>query len=467
VIASETMSGRLRTHSLALAIVAAAIAGLPARAQAQMRPFQGLFGTDSDRRQTLVANFSLYGGYDDNVVGNSQAGGTATRAAQVGSSLAGVSANLAYAKNGQRLNYALSLDSGARYFPEASDLSAASYGLGAGLGYKLSRYSRLSLSQAVSYRPRYQLGLLDSLEDPTLGEAVPSNLDFTVTKRESWIYRTTVGFDRQLGRRTDLGLTYSFYKQDFQGGDAMLPPDPLPTTPLPGPGDPLSPTTTFIGTFRDVTIQAGGFKLQHKLSRGFGLHAGYTYSRADYPAPQNRLVEQHILDIGADYSRGFSPSRKTTFTFSTGSGIIERAGIRRFRLTGTAALVHQFSRMWVGNVRYRRGLGFLGAFDEPYFADTVTTGLTGYLSTRVRWNLQAGYTSGQIGLQTAPDKGVKTVSGSTSMDVVITPLLSAFAQYIYYQYEFQQGVSLPAGLDRQFDRQGVRVGLMLRLPLIQ
>jgi hypothetical protein len=466
---STTISSSRASRLVFVVLLAMIMAALPTRAFAQMRPFEGLFGTDTSRQHSLVFNFSLYGGYDDNVVGSGQSGGTASRAAQVGSTLYGFSAGLDYSHSGRRLTFGASADTGARYFPEQSDLSASNYGVGAGLGYLLTRYTRVSVSQAVSYRPRYQLGLLDGVDNPALGGSLPSNLDYVVAKRESWIYRTTATLDRQLGRNTDVALLYGFRKQDFSGiSGAELQTPEVPAT-VTGTNTPnVTPDTPqFVGTYRDVTSQTAGVRLHHRLTRNAGVRLGYTYTYADYPPPQARLVESHIFDVGIDYAKAFSPSRRTTLSFSTGSGMIDREGEQHWHFTGTANLNHQFSRVWVGNVRYRRGYAFQDAFDEPFFTDTVTAGLTGLFNPRVRWNLQGGYTSGQVGLQDRSDTGVQTVSGSTSIDYVITPLLSAFAQYVYYQYEFQQGVRLPVGLDRRFDRQGVRVGLMLRLPLIQ
>jgi opacity protein-like surface antigen len=336
-----------------------------------------------------------------------------------------------------------------RYYPEQSALSASSYGAGAGLSYQMSRRTRVSLNQNFAYQPTYQFGnLFPSLEgEPVLGQGVPSNLDAAVSRRASWITNSNVGLDRELGRLSSLTLQYGYSQQRFT------------ENPLDENGNPI--------TAGDLTSQQASIRFRRRFTRYMSLRLGYEYIHGVYPFPVDTKVENHNIDVGVDYARTLSFSRKTSFSFSTGSSIVQTSQLgRTFRVTGNAYLSHEFTRDWQGQLSYLRDVGFFGNFGTPIFSDSVSFRLRGTVGDRMQLSLTTGYLSGQLGLMEGAS-AFHTFTGTASMIYALTQLVGLDVSYSYFDYNFEQNASLPPGLRPRFDRNSVRAGVTLWLPLIR
>jgi hypothetical protein len=85
------------------------------------------------------------------------------------------------------------------------------------------------------------------------------------------------------------------------------------------------------------------------------------------PRPRDRSGRPRVLhnvQAGINYGRPLSISRRTSFSFSTGSAIAVRddlsnpdaAPATTARLTGNASLTHELGRTWTARATYRRGL---------------------------------------------------------------------------------------------------------------
>ena len=121
----------------------------------------------------------------------------------------------------------------------------------------------------------------------------------------------------------------------------------------------------------------GGYS--HSVSRYASLRLGYAQQDTDYSfeaAPKRRYTQRNY-DVGVNYSRPLSLSRRTTFSFGTGSAVLDDGTETFFNVTGSASLSHQIGRTWEANVVYARGLGTVAGFVEPTFADSVNANLRG------------------------------------------------------------------------------------------
>lgn len=442
--------------------LAACVAMWPASAAAQApagppqppgrtRPFRGLFGgapQDPSRAQTLTVALNGYGGYDDNVIADQSGVGNDPRN-QVGSGLVGGGGTITYTKAARRVSFATHAMFDTRYYPKHDALSASAYGAGAGLTYQLSRRTRVSLNQNVAYQPSYQFGnLFPSLAgEPVLGEGVPSNLDLTVSRRASWITNSAASLERELGRMTSVTLTYGYSQQRFT------------ENPLDAEGNPL--------TAGDLTSQQAGFRFRRRLTRYMSLRLGYEYIHGVYPFPVDTTVENHNIDVGVDYARTLSFSRRTQFSFSSGSSIVQTSQLgRTFRVTGNAYLSHEFTRNWQGQLAYLRDVGFFGNFGTPIFSDSASFRLRGVVGDRMQVTLTTGYLSGQLGLMDGAST-FHTFTGTASMIYALTQLLGFDVSYSYFDYNFAENAALPPGVRPRFDRNSVRAGFTLWLPLIR
>jgi opacity protein-like surface antigen len=451
---------RLVTRIAAGLTLAACVAAWPAPADAQpagpqppgrTRPFRGLFGgapQDPSRAQTLTLTLNASTGYDDNVIADQSGVGNDPRN-QVGSALVGGGGTLTYTKTARRLSFSANSMFDTRYYPEQSALSASSYGAGAGLSYQLSRRTRVSLNQNVAYQPSYQFGGLfpGFSNEPILGEGVPSNLDLAVSRRASWITNSNVMLDRELGRLSSVQVQYGYSQQKFT------------ENPLDENGNPL--------TAGDLTSQQAGIRFRRRFTRYMSLRLGYEYIHGVYPFPVSTKVENHNIDVGLDYARTLSFSRKTSFSFATGSSIVQTSQLgRTYRVTGNAYLSHEFTPNWQGQLSYLRDVGFFGNFGTPIFSDSFSFRLRGVVASRMQVTLNTGYLSGQLGLMEGASS-FHTFTGTASMIYALNQLMGLDVSYSYFDYNFAQNAALPPGVQPRFDRNSVRAGVTLWLPLIR
>ncbi|MCL4813190.1 MAG: hypothetical protein KJ061_11920 [Vicinamibacteraceae bacterium] len=423
------------------------VCAAPAVAQAQRQPrgYRGLFGgneADPDSRQSLNFTFSVNGGYDDNATAG-EGGGTSDPRFQQASTFLGGSAGLSYGRRWDRATLSASASASTRYYQDIPELeTSTSYGGGIGLAVNLGPRTNLSLSQSVAYSPYYQFGFLPPVFAPGPGDVIAPNPDLVVDEREALGYASSVNLSHRLSRRGTLGFQYGYSTRDYsdEGFGAW-----------------------------STHSAAGGYSF--RLGQGVSLRLGYGYRRGVFgmTGEDDRIRETHNIDAGVDYSKSLSFSRKTTLSFSTGSGVVrglDRDGESRtrVRLLGDVALNHQIGRSWTATLAYHRGFGFADGFDEMYFSDNVTASIGGYWGPRTTLSASATWSNGRVGL-TSDRNRYTTASLGTGVGFALNRFTNLTAQAVYYRYDFDEQ---PApGYPSVFDRMGVRGGVSFWLPLLR
>lgn len=415
------------------------------------RPFRGLFrsGSSPTSDRSLILSGSIYGGWDSSVLADQPGLAIDTRGDSTEGTFGGGTLGIAFNRRGRRVDFGLTGNTSTRWYPQQQELTSGAYTAGAGMNIALSRRTRLGLNQSIGYQPFYQLSLFPGLDDPILGGApVPSNLDFVVNRSSGWIYDSAVNLDRQLGRRSNLSLYYRRSASDFEASDPTAPP-----------------------AF-NVDYQVAGFRFTRDIARGVALRFGYGYRTGNFANNALELddrAEAHEIDVGVNYGRQLSFSRRTTFSFSTGSSLFEVGGDRTFTIVGDAALRHQFSRSWLSTIAYNRSVGFITNFSGPVLSDNVSARLDGLLGERVMISFQGGLSGGQAGYGAGENEegtsGFKTYTGTATMEYAFTANLASFVQYAYFYYDFPRGLGLPVA--GEFDRNSIRVGLSVSVPLLR
>jgi len=216
-----------------------------------------------------------------------------------------------------------------------------------------------------------------------------------------------------------------------------------------------------------VTHEVSG-RLSHTVSRFFGVHAGYGYTTATFRGIPGG-TGFHNIDVGVDLHKALSLSRRTTFSFSTGSTIVRRdvgsgsSGAQtEFRLLGGADLDHYIGRTWSARVSYRRDWQMLEGSLVPFFSDAVTAGIGGNAARTVTVGLSTSYLLGTM-MGSVGGGHDQALTGTGWLQYEIGRSLATYVQYGYYLHRFESsgaGLNLPA----RFDRNAVRVGLTLVLP---
>jgi hypothetical protein len=104
-------------------------------------------------------------------------------------------------------------------------------------------------------------------------------------------------------------------------------------------------------------------------------------------------------------------------------------------------------------------------FADAFLTDTASVDVGGLLAPRLDFTAGAFYTRGSVGFK-SNDNGFSNTAAFANLRSAITKNLAVYAQYFYYKYGFQSGVTLPSFLQPELDRQGVTVGLTAFLPLV-
>ena len=214
-----------------------------------------------------------------------------------------------------------------------------------------------------------------------------------------------------------------------------------------------------------------GFRFDRRLTQNLNLRAGYAYRHSMQPDTAGVDVGFHDIDLGVDYGRSFSLSRRTRFSFSTGSSVgVASTGEEdgdalsdpRYFAVGSASLSHEIGRTWRAFASYTRDVDFQDGFAEPILSDVANASLAGLIGRRTDVSADLYVTSSAFGLDT---RNYRSWNASSQIRTAITRNLAAFAYYYYYLQDFDQGVDLPPGVVQHARRHGVRVGLTSWFPL--
>lgn len=397
------------------------------------RPYRGVFGGDDGvprPGQSLALDWSVAGAYDDNAT-SEIVGFTDPRYYVQGRFGTGAAA-LSYGARGESSVFTATGVAGGRYYPELSELSSYE---GAGhVGFSTALGRRVSVNAAgnMAYRPYYQFDFLTNLLP---GVAPPPGIDgAALVTRSSYDYDGRVDMRADVGARSSLTGEYSYRRTQFAD----------------------SPEA-----FR---WQLANARFSHNVSRDAAIRVGYGYGQSQNSLGQTGPEQvYHNIELGVDYRRALSFSRRTSVTFATGSSLFNQDGGRYFHVLADAALVREIGRTWTARAAYHRGVQFIPGFSDPLFADTFQSSIGGLITRRLSALAGGGYSAGQLGTNPADDYG--TWTGSADLQFALNRVLALSAEYSYYNYQFADTVDLLAGVPGRLDRHGFRLGLKGWLPL--
>jgi hypothetical protein len=271
---------------------------------------------------------------------------------------------------------------------------------------------------------------------------------------------------RELGRKSTLAIFYERAQSDFTSNRSTTPPPPstpIPTVPLPGT-TPAQDETTLSDL--DFITQGGGFRFTRRVTRYASLRLGYTYRQSNYSSGDEESFKSHDIDVGVDYARSLSLSRRAILTFGTGSSVIQTADRTFARVNGQVQLNVALSRKWDYALSYDRGLSYVNGLTTPVFADSLSTRLQGTLSRRVGVAVEGAYSSGTQATVADSDR-FSTYSASSIVQVGLSRFVAAEAQYYYYFYDFAGNTLSPLGVVSKLGRHGVRGGFSFWFPILR
>jgi hypothetical protein len=410
---------------------------LAAQPLGQVTPFgagqQMLQGQPQGQTQTaptFAVSGSLFGGYDFDQPAQSQgfAGGGQQFGGNVG---------FALSTRGQRLGFAASGGSAFHLFEMEDEVKPQwSHNAAAAVSAQLTRRLGFQASGSAGYSPQYQFMMFSPLGAVTPGHVLPPTSNYHLSTHDVFMYQAGTSLNYAPTTRSSFSADYGIGYVDF--GD-----DALDLT-----------THNIAGTYR------------RSMTRNAVLHAGYGYHQgggrtiqATGTAP---VFHAHNIDLGVDYARALSISRRTSLSFGFGSGLVGYGSGNSFRFFGHAMLNRELGRSWRANLGYSRDTRFVNGLLDPLFADTLGVNLAGRMS-RLGLTAAANYATGQVGLSSG---SFSSHQGTVRLQAGIGGAAALFGEYFYYHYLFDRDV-LPGGSPRGLNRQGVRAGVNVAVPLVR
>lgn len=383
---------------------------------------------------TLRLSISTFGGYDTDVTGTATDSESAPSAPYGGGMV-----SLNFVKRTEKIAFSTRGSSDYRYYRTDQPVSAVSYSGNSVFAVDLTSRLNVSASANALYAPRFVFSLLPIAGDLTTDSAPPpSDYGISMDSTISYVVGTTAAF--RVSRRSTLNVSVS-------GGEQKLLEDNI-----------------------DLRTRSYGGGYSYAVSRYATVRLGYTQQDSDYPAfgpSPARRYSHRSYDVGVDYARPLSLSRRTSISFGTGSSAVDNGLETFYNVTATAALRHQMGRTWEANVAYARGLGVVAGFSEPFFADSVNGYIRGQLARRLSLEVSGGFSNGNVGLGSRAEDYVSFQSNTRLEWVIHREHVGVYGNYYFYAYEFDAGAPLVVSIPRQVDRHGVRAGLIFRFPLLQ
>lgn len=421
------------------------------------RPYRGLFGGPSSPKgpHSLILSGSAYAAYDDNVYEALADRRVGSPWFQESGTYQGLSAGLNYAfqVDGERFDFRAQTGAQVTYFihEEESDALPAYQG-NVEMGARLTQSLSLGVRQNVGYSSVYASTLAPRLDEDFGAEiGVPDDPDLGLFQQRALYSATRVNLSQTFGRYASLGVSYHLRNRTSLESE-------VEESPL---RDYVSHTAT------------AGFQYARPMTRNATLRLGYGIRWSDRKRISGEPELMHNIDAGVDYSRALSFSRRTFFTFGTGSAITVSDEVpatdsgQRVRawLLGNAALVHEIGRTWTADLRYSRGFRTREGFDQLYFTDALTASIGGLVSRRL--SLSASATWAESSLDYDASRQHSNQYAVAQAQYGLTSFLAAYARYVYVKYRFDENIALDPRFPRQLDRHGVRVGLTTSVPLIR
>jgi hypothetical protein len=375
--------------------------------------------------------------YDDNVYADF--GAVTPTTPQVSGFYSMLSPKLDFQKPGDKLRLGVTATTNARYYRDGSRVLTTGSAIGAGFTARVGRSTSVSLNQGVTYSPAYLYGLFASVTPPAAGDTVPPAPDYAVSSPDSYAYSTTASIDREVSTRTSLVVDGNFGFSDFSDKRQG---------------------------YSDLRSRGAGGRLVRALDRNLKLRVGYRYEGAEY-SPTFRPVK-HGPDIGIDYTRVVSQTRRVTFGLTLGPRVLNgsdsaavAAADRQYALTGDASLNRQLNRTWTVGAGFNRAVSFVEGLNEPLMTNGATASVGGFLNRRTDVALLAAGSFGES-YAGAP---FRTATGDLRLRFALSRILAANVGYLFYFYDFDKSYVLPPGVSSRLTRNGVRAGMTLWAPL--
>jgi hypothetical protein len=211
------------------------------------------------------------------------------------------------------------------------------------------------------------------------------------------------------------------------------------------------------------------------LTRYTAVVAGYRYRTGDFGLGSAGTSSEHGIDFGLNYTKPLSATRRAEFGFKVGgsnltaplSTDVASDRLAEYKLLSAEAFVaHQFRKTWQARAAVRRGFEYVTELTDPVFTEGLSLSLGGLFSPQWDFSAGAGYSKGQSALSRT-SLAFDTYFGNIRLRRRLSGNFAAYAEYLYYFYDFAGSTDLAPGLAPRLERHGARVGVTLWVPLLR
>jgi hypothetical protein len=410
------------------------LACVPAAAQTQQqptrpeRPYRGIFASGvDDSGQSLTAQATLSGGYDDNILAQASNRSSPQQQSREGS-FGQLSGGLNYTLNAARASVSAAAGTSQRYYPSLENRYFETYNASIGGSVVALTKPNVTLHQSVAYQPVTFLSAFPDALDPVPGASSVPEPDFVPLAHQYIVYAGGADLQHQVTRRTTFDLSYDYRATDRQSSDFWR--------------------------------QSGSTSYLVNLTRGLGLRIGYHYAQAHY---RDRVTEIHRPDLGLDFNRALSLTRRTSLTFAAGTEASVYNDTTRWRVNANATVAHEIGRSWSAVGAYHRGTYFVDTLSEPVYGDTASFTLGGLVTRRIQVQAVLAGTMGNVGYGT--QRQFDSYRGTLGLSTALNRFMNVGVNYAYYRYIFDPLVELESGMARDFNRQSISGQVTIWAPI--
>jgi hypothetical protein len=430
-------------------VVCAAAADASAQAvQRPTRPYRGLFGggpapdlNRSRQELTLSGDFSV--GYDTWLSPGGSVGAVDPEAEQ--HSGRGVMGGVGLSYMRGRAQRSVTVDGNARAngYSGIDAPTTIAGDVRVGAGTSLGSTTELRVSQDLRYEPTLVLGLAGS----TVGDVdapPPTSVPSNYLEQRSWSANSSVSLDKRWTARhsTQVAGSYSQIKYlDDIGHDG---------------------STVFANAMYSLA-----------LSRSASLGAFYSVTNADLQAADGLTTPMRNQNVEAtvEYNRRLSLSRRMTFTAGGGGTHVstlsaaDRSTLAYWMPSGRVSASLDVGRSWALSGNYDRTATVIQGVSLTSFAtNAASVRVTGLMNRRIEAAISANYSNGRSGGADTQGR-YENYSGALQALYAISRCCALSVNYDYFVYRFRDIVDLPAGVPPGYDRQAIRAGITISLPL--
>jgi hypothetical protein len=432
---------KLAVLGAALVIVASAVSA-SAQSVRPERPYRGIFGGGyGNTEQLLTLDASLDGGYDTDVLagGNASSGTVSTNGNQEAGAFGQFGASLEYTLNRNRVGFGATASTTQRTYPSLGLLG--SYGGGFNGWFQIARRTRLTVSESSTYQPFLNYGFFAVPYVPGdvgIAPDVTPNFQSGVAPTTQIRNSLSTSLTQSLTPRASVSFSGSVDKTNASG--VVVP---------------------------DLNAKSVGGRFSYQVAKGFGFHAGYGYREGMYSnqaVPVTQTPVFHNFDVGIDYNRPLSFSRRATLSFGTGSAAYQDLGVTRYYVTGNANFTYELNRTWNVTSAYSRDAQLIESLRAPVFGDSLTVGLHGLLNRRVDVGASVSGSRGTVGTVATSD--YESYYGNATLVFGVSRRIAITTTYSYFHQVFGRAVDLTPATPQNLNRQTIQAGLTFRLPLI-